>query len=83
MSENLFIAMLSLFGTLVGSFAGIVTAGKLTNFRLSQLETKVEKLSGLIDKTYDLEKQDTVTEEKLKHIDLRLKTLEETNHQYS
>ena len=83
MSENIFIALLSLFGTLVGSFAGIVTSGKLTNFRLSQLETKVEKLSGLIDRTYDLEKQDTVTEEKLKHINRRLDSLEEANHQYS
>ena len=83
MSENISIALLSLFGTLVGSFAGIVTSGKLTNFRLSQLETKVEKMSSLIDRTYNLEKKDTVTEEKLKHIDRRLENLESAQHQYS
>lgn len=83
MSENTLIALLSLLGTLGGSFAGIVTSGKLTNFRLSQLETKVENLSGLIDRTYALEKQDTVSEEKIKHIDRRLENLEASMHQYN
>ena len=78
MSENVLIAIPSLLGTLGGSFAGIVTSGKLTNFRLSQLETKVEKLTGLIDRTYALEKQDTLSEEKMRHFDKRLQSLE--NH---
>ena len=46
MSENILIAILSLLGTLGGSFAGIITSGKLTNFRLSALEEKVEKQLG-------------------------------------
>lgn len=83
MSENLIIALLSLFGTLGGSFAGIVTAGKLTNFRLSELEGKVEKLSSLIDRTYALEKQDTLSEEKMKHFDKRLQSVENSIHQYN
>lgn len=83
MSENVLIAVLSLLGTLGGSFAGIVTSGKLTNFRLSQLETKVEKLTGLIDRTYALEKQDTLSEEKMKHIDKRIQNLENTVHQFN
>lgn len=83
MSENILIALLSLIGTLCGSFAGIITSGKLTSFRLSQLETKVEKLSSLIDRTYKLENKDTVTEEKIKHIDRRLESLESSMHQYS
>lgn len=78
MSENVLIAILSLLGTLGGSFAGIITSGKLTNYRLSALEAKVEKLTGLIDRTYALEKQDTVSEEKMKHLDRRVQTLE--NH---
>lgn len=83
MSENMLIALLSLLGTLVGSFAGIVTSGKLTNFRLSALESKVEKLSSLIDRTYALEKQDTLSEEKMKNIDRRLTSLENSAHQYN
>lgn len=82
MSENIMIAILSLLGTLGGSFAGIVTSGKLTNFRLSELEAKVEKLGSLIDRTYALEKQDTLSEEKIKHIDKRLQSLENSVHQY-
>lgn len=83
MSENILIALLSLLGTLGGSFAGIVTSGKLTNYRLSQLESKVESLGSLIDRTYALENKDTVTEEKIKHIDRRLENLESAQHQYS
>ncbi len=83
MSENVMIAILSLLGTLGGSFAGIVTSGKLTNFRLSALESKVEQLSSLIDRTYALEKQDTLSEEKIKHIDRRLENLESSMHQYN
>ena len=77
MSENILIAILSLLGTLGGSFAGIITSGKLTNFRLSALEEKVEKLTGLIDRTYALETKDTVFEEKMKHLDRRVQTLEQ------
>ena len=77
MSENILIAILSLLGTLGGSFAGIITSGKLTNFCLSALEEKVEKLTGLIDRTYALETKDTVSEEKMKHLDRRVQTLEQ------
>ena len=77
MSENILIAILSLLGTLGGSFAGIITSGKLTNFRLSPHEEKVEKLTGLIDRTYALETKDTVSEEKMKHLDRRVQTLEQ------
>ena len=77
MSENILIAILSLLGTLGGSFAGIITSGKLTNFRLSALEEKVEKLTGLIDRTYALETKDPVSEEKMKHLDRRVQTLEQ------
>lgn len=77
MSENILVAILSLLGTLGGSFAGIITSGKLTNFRLSALEEKVEKLTGLIDRTYALETKDTVSEEKMKHLDRRVQTLEQ------
>lgn len=82
MSENTLIALLSLTGTLMGSFAGIVTSGKLTNFRLSQLEEKVEKLSSLVDRTYALEKEDKISQEKMKHLDRRIENLE-SSHQYN
>lgn len=64
MSETMWVAMLSLVGTLVGSFAGIMAANKLVNYRLQQLETKVDKHNGVIERTYELEgRMDTLEKE--------------------
>jgi hypothetical protein len=42
MNSTVLIALLSFCGTLVGTFGGIVTSAKLTNYRIEQLEKKVE-----------------------------------------
>lgn len=76
MSDTVIIALISLGGTLFGSFAGIVTSGKLTNYRLSELEKRVDKLSSLVEKTHDLEKQTSIGEEKIRLIDQRVVSLE-------
>lgn len=44
------VALLSLLGTLIGSAAGILAASRLTNFRISQLEKKVEKHNNLVER---------------------------------
>lgn len=38
------VAILSLVGTCIGSIAGIMTAQKMTNYRIEQLEKKVDKM---------------------------------------
>lgn len=43
MSDAMWGAILSLLGTLCGTFGGILVSAKLTNYRLEQLEKKVEK----------------------------------------
>ena len=43
MSDIVLVALISLLGTIVGSFAGIIVANKLTNYRLEQLEKKIDK----------------------------------------
>lgn len=43
MNETLAVGLLSLAGTLAGSLAGILTANKLTLYRVEQLEKKVDK----------------------------------------
>lgn len=77
MSEGIAIALLSLIGTLAGSFAGILTAGKLTNYRLEQLEKRVEKHNSIVERTYRLEEESEVDKERFKVINNRLKDLEE------
>lgn len=50
MSDTIIVAILSLAGTLVGSIVGILTANRLTNYRIEQLETKVSKHNNLIER---------------------------------
>lgn len=57
MSETIFVALLSLVGTLVGSLSGILVANKLTNYRLGQLEEKVKKHNQVMERTFKLEGQ--------------------------
>ena len=44
------VAICSLVGTLVGSLAGIMTANRLTNYRIEQLEEKVKKHNNLVER---------------------------------
>ncbi len=55
MSEVVVVALVSFAGTLVGSIGGILAANKLSNYRIGQLEQKVEKHNGVIERTYKLE----------------------------
>lgn len=56
MNEVVIVGMLSLIGTMVGSVAGILTANKLSNYRIEQLEKKVEKHNTVIERTFALER---------------------------
>lgn len=55
MSETVLVAILSLVGTLIGSFAGIIAANKLVNYRLQQLEAKVQAHNEVVERTFILE----------------------------
>ena len=41
--NEIIVGLLSLTGTLVGTFGGIVASSKLTAYRIGQLEKKVDK----------------------------------------
>lgn len=43
--ESVIVAILSLIGTLVGTYAGIVSANKVTEWRIRQVEYKICTLS--------------------------------------
>ena len=68
MSETIIVAILSLVGTLIGSVLGILAANKLTNYRLEQLEKKVEKHNNLVERMYNLETKVAVDEEEIEHL---------------
>ena len=55
MSEAIVIALIGFLGTLAGSAVGVIASAKLTNYRLEQLEKKVESHNKVIERTYHLE----------------------------
>ncbi len=63
MPAEVITAVLSLVGTLVGTLGGIVLSSNLTNYRIEQMEKKVEKHNNLISRTYELEKEYSVLDE--------------------
>lgn len=58
MSSTIIIAILSLCGTCFGSIAGIMTANKLTNYRIGELEKKVDKHNHVIERVIVLEESE-------------------------
>ena len=69
--------LLALIGTMLGTFGGILTANKLSNYRIEQLEKKVEAHNCLIDRVYKLEQRAAVTDEDKKVINHRIADLEQ------
>jgi len=57
MSETIIVGLLSLIGTVVGTFGGILTANKLITYRIERLEATVNKHNSIIERTYVLEGQ--------------------------
>ncbi len=77
MPAEVITAALSLVGTLVGTLGGIALSSNLTNYRIEQLEKKVEAHNNLISRTYKLEQEVAVVEERVKVANHRIDDLEE------
>lgn len=74
MSSDIIIALLSLTGTLLGSGLGVIASSRLTNYRIQQLEKKVEKHNSLVDRMYKLENKVDA------HIELSAEQIKVANH---
>ena len=66
MSETILVALIGLAGSGAGAFGGILVSSKLTQYRLEQLERKVEVHNQVIDRVYKLEERTELQEEKIK-----------------
>ena len=69
MSEVVIVAIISLAGTLIGTFGGIMTSSKLTIYRIEQLEKKVEKHNNLVERVYRLEDNDKLLEQRIETLE--------------
>lgn len=62
MQPEIVVGLLSLGGTLIGTFGGRRTSQKLTAYRIAELEKKVEKHNNLIDRMYSAEDRLNIVE---------------------
>lgn len=76
MSEAIVVALIGLAGSATGSVLGILVSNKLTQYRIEQLEKKVDKHNSVIERTYKLEQAETLLEEKIKVANHRIDDLE-------
>lgn len=72
MTGEIIVAILSLIGTLAGSYGGI----RLMSYRIEQLEKKMEKYNNVIERTYKLEEKTTLQDEQIKVANKRISDLE-------
>lgn len=68
-SNEVIVALVSMTGTLLGSFGGIVASSKLTTYRLEKLEEKVDKHNSFAERM-------PVVEEQIRVINHRIDDLE-------
>lgn len=73
MSE-IIVALIALAGTALGTFGGILTSSKLTNYRLKQLEDRVAEHNNYARRM-------PVVEEKIKVLNHRVEDLENIHKQ--
>ena len=69
MAPEIIVALLSLIGTLGGSFLGVLASNKLINYRIQELDKKVEKHNNLVERR-------VLVEAAVKSVDHRLENLE-------
>ena len=75
MNGEFLTGVFSLIASLVGTFAGIITSAKLTNYQINELKKRVDKQNDVIERTYKLE-------EHCKYVDERIDKLESEVENY-
>ena len=74
--ESIIVALLALAGTLAGTYFANRKSAALIAYRLEELEKKVQAHNNLIERTYHLEEQTAIQEEKIKVANHRIEDLE-------
>ncbi len=76
MTEGIIVGVLSLIGTLAGTYFANRKSSALIAYRLELLEKKVDKHNSVVIRTFKLEEQTAVIEEKIKVANHRIEDLE-------
>lgn len=75
--DSIIVAVLALLGTLGGSWLSNDKIAALMDYRLQQLENKVEKHNQVIERTFKLEERTEIQEVEIKHAYDRIDKLEQ------
>lgn len=83
MTPELITALSTLIGAIISGIVALVVSGKqhdktiaLVEYRLNQLETKVDKHNNLVERMYEAEESIKLSEERIKVANHRLDDLE-------
>ena len=70
---EIIIALISFAGTLLGTFGGIITSAKLTNYRIQELEKRVEEHTAVITRIPVIEEQIKVSNHRITDLERGVK----------
>jgi hypothetical protein len=68
-TEQIIVSLVAFLGTALGTLGGIVASSKLTNYRIEQLEKKVEKHNSFGERIPLVEQKVQVLEKRVKHLE--------------
>lgn len=68
MTETIIVALIGFGGAVIGSALGVIASAKLTNYRLEQLEKKVNLHNNVIERVYNLERNHAVLEQRVEDL---------------
>lgn len=75
MPTEIIVAIIAFAGTALGTYGGILTSSKMTNYRIQQLEKKVDEHNNFARRV-------PVIEEQIKVINHRIQDLEVNQHEH-
>ena len=76
MATEVIVALIGLGGSAFGSFVAALISNKVWQYRIEQLEKKVEKHNNLVERMYGLEQKEELMEERIKVVNHRIEDLE-------
>lgn len=74
--DTIIVAVIAMIGTVSGSYFSNRKSQALIAYRLEQLENKVQAHNNLVERTYKLEEQSAVFDEKIRVANHRIEDLE-------
>lgn len=74
MRVEILTGVFSLIASLVGTFGGIITSTKLTNYQINELKKQVDKHNSVIERTFRLEEHNRYVDERIARLESEVKS---------